>query len=179
MIWVRIDLRVQRRGLEAELMNVGKERTVQLLAGCWDIQTALPLLIRHNFCIAWRSFRPLRQTYAQPAHAALAADAGGTRAEGVERDGSDDQGQVQGQVYCPRYVHVHHEGVLHSDDAAVQDGGRDRWDLQHFATPGLGFARGQGLSPQVGHQLLDLLHLPFGIESLSLVDGCLWHHHAG
>lgn len=48
-------LRVQRRGLEAELMNVGEERTVQLLAGCWDIQTALPLLVCYNFCIAWRS----------------------------------------------------------------------------------------------------------------------------
>lgn len=53
------------------------------------------------------TFRPLRQTHAQPAHAALAADAGGAGAEGVERDGSDDQGQVQGQVYRPRYVHVH------------------------------------------------------------------------
>lgn len=53
------------------------------------------------------TFRPLRQTHAQPAHAALAADAGGARAEGVERDGSDDQGQVQGQVYRPRYVHIY------------------------------------------------------------------------
>ena len=74
---------------------------------------------------------------------------------------------------------THHEGVLHSDDAAVQDGGGHRWDLQHLATPGLSFARGQRLSPQVGHQLLDLLRLPFGIEGLGLVDGRLWHHHAG
>lgn len=53
------------------------------------------------------TFRPLRQTHAQPAHAALAADAGGAGAEGVEGDGSDDQGQVEGQVYRPRYVHIH------------------------------------------------------------------------
>lgn len=74
---------------------------------------------------------------------------------------------------------THHERVLHSDNAAVQDGGWDGGDLQHLAAPGLRFARGQRLSPQVGHQLLDLLHLPFGIEGLGLVDGCLWHHHAG
>lgn len=53
------------------------------------------------------TFRPLRQTHAQPAHAALAADTGGTGAEWVERDGSDDQGQVQGQVYGPRDVNVY------------------------------------------------------------------------
>lgn len=74
---------------------------------------------------------------------------------------------------------AHHERVLHSDDAAVQDGGGNWWDLQHLATPGLSFARRQRLSPQVGHQLLDFLHLPFGIEGLGLVDGCLWHDHAG
>ena len=54
-----------------------------------------------------RTFRPLRQTHAQPAHAALAADAGGAGAEGVEGDGSDDEGQVQGQVDRPRDVHVY------------------------------------------------------------------------
>lgn len=48
-------LRVQRRRLEAELVNVGEERSVQLLTGCWHIQTALPLLFCHNLCIAWRS----------------------------------------------------------------------------------------------------------------------------
>lgn len=48
-------LRVQGRGLEAEFVNIGKERSVQLLAGCWDIQTALSLLFRHNFSVAWRS----------------------------------------------------------------------------------------------------------------------------
>lgn len=53
------------------------------------------------------TLRPLGKTHAQPAHAALAADAGGPGAKGVERDGSDDQGQVQGQVYGPRYVHIH------------------------------------------------------------------------
>lgn len=74
---------------------------------------------------------------------------------------------------------AHHERVFHSDDAAVQDGGRDGRDLQHLPAPGLGFARGQRLSPQVGHQLLHLLHLPFGIEGLRLVNGCLGHHHAG
>ena len=52
------------------------------------------------------TFWSLRQTHAQPAHAALAADAGGSGAEGVEGDGSDDQGQVQGQVDRPGYVHV-------------------------------------------------------------------------
>lgn len=50
-------LRVQRRGLEAELVNIGKERSVQLLAGCWDIQTALPLLFCHYFSVAWRSYK--------------------------------------------------------------------------------------------------------------------------
>lgn len=48
-------LRVQRRGLESELMNVGEKRPVQILTGCWDIQAALPLLFCHDFCIAWRS----------------------------------------------------------------------------------------------------------------------------
>lgn len=50
-------LRVQRRRLEAELVDVGEERSVQLLAGSWNIQTALPLLFCYNFCIAWRSCR--------------------------------------------------------------------------------------------------------------------------
>lgn len=77
------------------------------------------------------------------------------------------------------FTRAHHERVFHSDDAAVQDGGRHGRDLEHFAAPGLRLARGQGLAPQVGHQLLDLLHLPFGIESLRLVDGRLGHHHAG
>lgn len=53
------------------------------------------------------TFRPLRQTHAKPAHAALAADTGGAGAEGVEGDGSNDQGQVQGQVNRPGYVHIH------------------------------------------------------------------------
>lgn len=53
------------------------------------------------------TLRPLGKTHAQPAHAALAADAGGPGAKRVEGDGSDDQGQVQGQVDCPRYVHIH------------------------------------------------------------------------
>lgn len=48
-------LRIQRWRLEAELVNVGEKRSIQLLAGCWHIQTALPLLFRHNFCIAWGS----------------------------------------------------------------------------------------------------------------------------
>lgn len=129
-------LRVERRRLEAELVNIGEKRPIQLLAGWWDVQTDLPLLFCYDFCIAWRgcrgrkqnervsihwvnihnrklvpeirpTFRPLRQTHPQPAHAALAADAGGTGAKGVERDGSDDQRQVQGQVDRPRYVHIH------------------------------------------------------------------------
>ena len=50
-------LGVQRRRLEAELVNVGEERSVQILAGRRDIQTALPLLFCHNLCIAWRSCR--------------------------------------------------------------------------------------------------------------------------
>lgn len=48
-------LRVQRRRLEAELMNVGKERSVQLLARRRDVPTALPLRLCRDFCIAWRS----------------------------------------------------------------------------------------------------------------------------
>lgn len=79
---------------------------------------------------------------------------------------------------CKHISCAHHERVLHSDNAAVQNGGGDRWDFQHLSVPGLRLARGQRFSPQVSHQLLDLLHLPFGIEGLSLVDGCLWHYHA-
>ena len=74
---------------------------------------------------------------------------------------------------------AHHEGVLHPDDVAVQDGGGHRGDLQHLAAPRLRLPGGKGLPAQVGHQLLDLLHLPFGVEGLRLVDGRLWHHHAG
>ena len=76
-------------------------------------------------------------------------------------------------------VGAHHEGVLHSDDAAVQDGGRHWGDLQHFPAPRFRLSGGKGLPPQVGDQLLDLLHLPFGVEGLGLVNGCLWHHHTG
>lgn len=50
-------LRVQRWRLEAELVNVGKKRSFQLLASCWHIQPALPLLFSDNFCIAWRSYK--------------------------------------------------------------------------------------------------------------------------
>lgn len=131
-------LRIQRWRLEAELVNVGKKRPVQLLSGCWHVQAALPLLLSHNFCIARGSFvgkkasiglaferlietgveqqraseaeptfGPLGQTHAQPAHAALAAHAGRAGAEGVQGDGSDDQRQVQGQVYGAGDVDVH------------------------------------------------------------------------
>lgn len=48
-------LRVQRRGLKAELMDVSEERPIELFPGWWDVQAALPLLFSHNFCIAWRS----------------------------------------------------------------------------------------------------------------------------
>lgn len=48
-------LRIQRGGLEAELVNVGQKRAVQFLSDCRGIQAALPLLFCHNFCIAWRS----------------------------------------------------------------------------------------------------------------------------
>lgn len=54
-----------------------------------------------------RTFRPFRQTHAQPAHAALAADAGGAGTKWVKRDGSDDKRQVQGQVDRSRYVYIH------------------------------------------------------------------------
>lgn len=73
---------------------------------------------------------------------------------------------------------TNHERILHSDDAAVQDGGRDGGDLQHFATPRLRLARGQWLPSEVGHQLFDLLQFTFGFEGLCLVNGCLRHDHA-
>lgn len=38
-------------------MNVGEKRSVQLLTGCWHIQTVLSLLFGHDFCIAWGSCR--------------------------------------------------------------------------------------------------------------------------
>lgn len=49
-------LRIQRWWLEAELVNVGKKRPVQLLSGCGHVKAALPLLLSHNFCIARGSF---------------------------------------------------------------------------------------------------------------------------
>lgn len=45
-------LGVQRWRLEAELVNVGEKRPVQLLPGRRHIQAAPPLLLRHNLCIA-------------------------------------------------------------------------------------------------------------------------------
>lgn len=88
------------------------------------------------------TFRPLRKGQAQPAHghAALAADGGGAAAEGVEWYGSNYQGQVQGQIHSARDVHIHREGILHTDDPTLQNGRGHRGDLQHLAVPHLGFA---------------------------------------
>lgn len=55
-------LRIQRWRLEAELVNVGKKRPVQLLSGCWHVQAALSLLLSHNFCIARGSFMEKKKT---------------------------------------------------------------------------------------------------------------------
>lgn len=74
---------------------------------------------------------------------------------------------------------THHEGVLHPDDGAVQDGGRHRGDLEQFALPALALALRQRVSSQVGHQLLDLLALALGEERLGLVQSGLGHHDAG
>lgn len=74
---------------------------------------------------------------------------------------------------------THHEGILHPDDGAVQDGWRHRGDLQLLPLPALALPLRQGVPPQVGHQLLDLLALPFGKEGLGLVERGLGHHHPG
>lgn len=65
------------------------------------------------------------------------------------------------------------------DDAAVQNGRRYGWDLQHLAVPSFSLAGGQRISTKISYELLDLLDLPFGKEGLGLVDGCLWHNHTG
>lgn len=49
-------LRIQRWWLEAELVNVGKERPVQLLAGSRRVKAALSLLFGHDFRVTRRSF---------------------------------------------------------------------------------------------------------------------------
>lgn len=129
-------------------MNVGKKRPIQLLSGCRHIQAALPLLLGHDFRVAGGryvgkvsgglalkqsllpankvsrghelqpTFGSLGQTHAQPAHAALAAHTGCAGAEGVEGDGTDDQRQVEGEVYSPGYVHVY----LHTQHNMCLDG---------------------------------------------------------
>lgn len=76
-------------------------------------------------------------------------------------------------------VWTHHQGILHSDDGAVQDGWRHWGYLQQLPLPALALPLGQGLSPQVGYQLLDLLALSFGKEGLGLVESGLGHHHPG
>lgn len=74
---------------------------------------------------------------------------------------------------------THHESILHSDDGAVQDGWRHWGDLQQLPLPALALPLWQGLSPQVGYQLLDLLALSFGKEGLGLIESGLGHHHPG
>lgn len=80
---------------------------------------------------------------------------------------------------CPPLGGPHHEGVLHPDDGAVQDGGRHRGDLQQFALPALTLALRQRVASQVGHQLLDLLPFALCKESLGLVQRSLGHHDTG
>lgn len=46
-------------------------------------------------------------------------------------------GQI-GEGLIPSWTH--HEGVLHPDNGAVQDGGGHRGDLQQFALPALALA---------------------------------------
>lgn len=49
-------LRIQRWRLEAELVNIGEKRPVQLFSSWWHIQAALSLLLSHNFCITRGGF---------------------------------------------------------------------------------------------------------------------------
>lgn len=97
----------------------------------------------------------------------------------MKRYGPYHQRQGKRQIQPTRNVDIHHEGVLHSDDGAVQDGGGHWGDLEQFALPALALPLRQRLSPQIGHQLLDLLALALGEEGLGLVQSSLGHHDAG
>lgn len=74
---------------------------------------------------------------------------------------------------------TYHEGVLHSDDGAVQDRWRNWGDLQLLSLPALALPLRQRVPPKVGYQLLDLLALPLGKEGLGLVESGLGHDHPG
>lgn len=97
----------------------------------------------------------------------------------MQRYGPNHQRQRQRQVQSTGNVHIHHEGVLHSDDGTVQDGRGHRGDLEQFALPALALPLRQRVSSQIGHQLLDLFALALSKEGLGLVQSGFGHHDPG
>ena len=74
---------------------------------------------------------------------------------------------------------TYQQDVLHSDDAAVQDGGPDGWDFDCVAMPGLPGARCHHVATQLCHHGALLLGGAACHESLDLRDAGPGHHAAG
>lgn len=65
---------------------------------------------------------------------------------------------------------AHLEHVLHFDDAALQDGGTHRWDLNGATVPRLPASGPHNITAQCGHHRALLLHGATGDERLCLSD---------
>lgn len=65
---------------------------------------------------------------------------------------------------------AHLEHVLHFDDAALQDGGTHRWDLDGATVPRLPASGAHNITAQCAHHRALLLHGAAGDERLCLGD---------
>lgn len=68
------------------------------------------------------------------------------------------------------------QGVVHSDDAAVQDGRSDGGDFQSLAIPRVGAARSNVVPSHVGDHVTDGLCLPTSQIGLGLENGSFGHN---
>lgn len=88
--------------------------------------------------------------------------------------------------YCPishtfssKESSAYSQGVVHPDDAAVQDGRRERRDLQHLPVPRVG-APGRNVVPaHVGDHVADGLCFPAGQIRLRLENSSFGDDQSG
>lgn len=79
-----------------------------------------------------------------------------------------------GNKAAPGFAHLEH--VLHFDDAALQDGGTHRWDLDGTTVPRLSAPGTHDISTQGAHHRALLLHGATSDEGLCLNDIGFGHH---
>lgn len=74
---------------------------------------------------------------------------------------------------------AYRQGVVHSDDATVQDGRREGRDFQHLPVPRVGTPGSDVVSSHVGDHVPDGLRLPAGQVRLGLENSSFGNNQAG